>query len=1247
MVEVSKLLGFSSHSFGTKKAKICFQGSEMAEGQVLVDKASMNMLILEFDNLKRENEALRENLEAALGTQDQASQNLQAVTEALHRVKGELSNSENHVKVQTELLQLKDMQLTLAKKGFLELYNQVREKNVHIDIDIDYIYPSLRPSELPSFTQEELGQMTRECELIRAEISRFASAREVTTSQGTSRLVSLAATPRAATARLDRSGHLLTESSNTNVQQKLDELAILKVEHEALQRDNRELSLQVRKLINETAAQRSTLAASQTNMISRDDYLLERHRLEKIANELRNTLDSTRMSADMLQQALDQEKERALRLQKERDDLNQYLYQARDELEQVRAQHLAKSRHFDQSSSTLEGHIRTLEEDNQKLAEHVAKLSTDYHQMEQQDKLKEESIALLKTEKEALLGQIKTLTQDIETLGVEFQNRESDLEAAAASLEQLLNKEIYDAPVQTDIMADQSVIITVGEFRDAKREIRERGKRRIIHKVMNILNLNGEKAELSVERSLRLDSIQGSELATSMIDSGVQDVIMSEDEFIDNLMVLKTDMIAKFGELNGLKEKITKLTEDLAEHKNLKGELQRKAESAEKNLLALRAEMEEAQTQADALRRREEKTMEDLKIENNALATRLLEAQQKGETSRTHTRDMMNALEEKTINLDKAQQELNWNQVKIGQLERRVIELEEELSNHITGGFQTDKHVDALKKAYEAKIAELNAEIDQRDADLNRVLKEQMARYAEQRAELEAVVRAPSSRPQNQGLLDELVNMQKMYEDARGEQYKLITEIRAKEMECDELSSRNAYLTQEKDRLQALLDESSRAARTMRSEEIEQHTQMLSEYERRLREKDSVVDELLGKASKLEIEKKSLAADFTEAEARLKAALATSEDLAEQLADYKARVSDLELENRQQITEITMQKARLTSVRTGDSEKDKIIVSLQESIKNYEKELSKYQSEVESLKGHITTKTKFLEAANNELAGIKKKHDMDTDKFKATIKQLNSRVSDLDTLLSNAHKDDALLSSYRQKIRELEAALQTEREAAEASRKAYKAEQRQEFKELENKMKQLSYAVDERDSLRQEKKRLLKEIQRMKDDRAKMIRDHEEAMMGMLRNADEETETDRETMFTRERFDHYRSQAKKYKDLYRRAFNVVERMKVKEREMKNIIVQLENKLFEMGAKRDDIIVGGLNKDNSCTTYGTASVNGDSQSESRTRVSSRQGSRASSRSRQRRSDASVDSNRTGRVDSPIIPVNLAYKPSAQK
>lgn len=76
-----------------------------------------------------------------------------------------------------------------------------------------------------------------------------------------------------------------------------------------------------------------------------------------------------------------------------------------------------------------------------------------------------------------------------------------------------------------------------------------------------------------------------------------------------------------------------------------------------------------------------------------------------------------------------------------------------------------------------------------------------------------------------------------------------------------------------------------------------------------------------------------------------------------------------------------------------------------------------------------------MEAANNELAGIKKKHDMDTDKFKATIKQLNSRVSDLDTLLSNAHKDDALLSSYRQKIRELEAALQTEREAAEASTK--------------------------------------------------------------------------------------------------------------------------------------------------------------------------------------------------------------------
>lgn len=1219
----------------------------MAEGQVLVDKASMNMLIIEFDNLKRENEALRENLEAALGTQDQASQNLQAVTEALHRVKNELSNSENHVKVQTELLTLKDMQLRLAKKGFLELYNQIREKNVHIDIDIDYVYPSLRPSELVSFNKEELEQMAHECELIRAEITKFASAREMSASQGASRHISFAATPRAATARLDRSGYSLVESSNANVQQKLEELAILKAEHEALQRDNRELSLQVRKLINEAAAQKSTLAASQSNMISRDDYLLEKHRLEKLANELRNSLDSTRMSADMLQQALDQEKERALRLQGERDDLTQQLYQARDELEQMRAQFLAKSRHFDRSSTTLEGHVQTLEEDNQKLAEHVAKLSTDYHQMVQQDKLKDESITLLKAEKEALLDQIKTLTQDIETLGVEFQSRESELEVAAASLEQLLNKEIYDAPVQTDVMADQSVIITIGEFRDAKREIRERGKRRIIHKVISILNLNGEKADLTVEKSLRLDSSQGADLATSMLDSGIQGVTMSEEEFIDNLMVLKTDMVAKFGEMKGLKEKVIRLMEDLSEHERVSGELQRRAENAEKNLASLRAEMEETQTQVDVLKKREEKAIEDLKMENNALATRLLEIQQKDENSRTHTRDMMNALEEKTINLDKAQQELNWNQVKIGQLERRVVELEEELSSHITGGFQTDRHVDALKKAYEAKIMELNAEIDQRDADLNRILKEQMARYAEQRAELEAVVRAPSSRPQNQGLLDELVNMQKMYEDARGEQYKLIAEIRAKEIECDELSSRNAYLTQEKDRLQALLDESSRTARTMRNDEIEQHTQILSDYERRLREKDSMVDELLGKASKLEIEKKSLAADFTDAETRLKAALATSEDLAEQVADYKARVSSLELENRQQITELTMQKARLTSARTGDSEKDKIIISLQESIKNYEKELSGYQSEIESLKGLITTRTKFLEAANNELAGIKKKHDMDTDKFKATIKQLNSRISELDILLSNAHKDDALLSSYRQKIRDLENALQTERETAEASRKAYKAEQRQEFKELENKMKQLSYAVDERDSLRQEKKRLLKEVQRMKDERSKMIKEHEEAMMGMLRNADEETETDRETMFTRERFDYYRSQAKKYKDLYRRAFNVVEKMKTKEREMKNIIIQLEDKLFEMGAKRDDIIVSGPNRDNSRANYSTTSVNGDSQSESRTRGSSRQGSRASSRSRQRKSDTSVDSNKVGRANSPIIPVNLAYKPSVQK
>lgn len=1216
----------------------------MAEGQVLVDKASMNMLIIEFDNLKRENEALRENLEAALGTQDQASQNLQAVTEALHRVKNELSNSENHVKVQTDLLTLKDMQLRLAKKGFLELYNQIREKNVHIDMDIDYIYPSLRPSELCSFNQEELEQMTRECELIRAEISKFASARDINTSQGASRL---AATPRAATARLDRSGYSLVESSNVTLQQKLDELAVFKAEYESLQRDNRELSLQVRKLINETAAQRSTLASSQHNMISRDDYLLEKHRLEKIANELRNNLDSTRMSADMLQQSLDQEKERALRLQGERDGLSQQLYQAKEEIEQLRAQFLAKSRHFDQSSSTLEGHVKTLEEDNQKLAEHVAKLSTDYHQIVQQDKLKDEAIILLKKEKDALLDQIKTLTQDIETLGIEFQSRENELEVAAASLEQLLNKEVYDAPVQTDVMADQSVIITLGEFREAKREIRDRGKRRIIHKVMNILNLGGEKNDLTVEKSLRLDSSQVIDLATSMLDSGVQDVTVSEEKFIDNLMVLKTDMIAKFGELKGLKEKVAKLTEDLTESERTRGELQRRVHDAEKDLSTLHTQMEETEAQAGILKKREEKAIEDLRLENNALATRLLEAQQKDETSKTHTRDMMTALEEKTINLDKAQQELNWNQIKIGQLERRVVELEEELSNHITGGFQTDKHVDALKKAYEAKIAELNAEIDQRDADLNRVLKEQMARYAEQRAELEAVVRAPSARPQNQGLLDELVNMQKMYEDARGEQYKLIAEIRAKEIECDELSSRNAYLTQEKDRLQALLDESSRAVRTMRNDEVEQHTQILADYERRLREKDSIVDELLGKTSKLESEKKSLAADFTDADARLRAALATSEDLAEQLAEYKARVSDLELENRQQITEITMQKAKLTSARTGDSEKDRIIVSLQESIKNYEKELGGYQSEIESLKGLITTRTKFLEAANNELAGIKKKHDMDTDKFKATIKQLNSRIAELDILLSNAHKDDSLLSSYRQKIRELESTLQLERETAEASRKAYKAEQRQEFKELESKMKQLNYAVEERDSLRQEKKRLLKEIQRMKDERSKMMRDHEEAMIGILRNANEETETDREAEFTRERFDYYRSQAKKYKDLYKRAFNVVEKMKVKEREMKNIIVQLEDKLFEMGAKRTDIIVSGQNKDNSRTNYSTTSVNGDSQSEPRTRGSSRQGSRASSRSKHRKSDTSIDSNRMGRADSPIIPVNLAYKPSVQK
>lgn len=1216
----------------------------MAEGQVLVDKASMNMLIIEFDNLKRENESLRENLEAALGTQDQASQNLQAVTEALHRVKNELSNSENHVKVQTELLTLKDMQLRLAKKGFLELYNQIRERNIQIDMDIDYVYPSLRPSELCSFNQEEISQMTRECELIRAEISKFATTRDMTTSQGASRLT---ATPRAATARLDRSGYSQIDFSDTNIQKKLDELAILKVEYESLQRDNRELSLQVRKLINETSAQRSTLASSQHNMISRDEYLLEKHRLEKIANELRNNLDSTRMSADMLQQTLDQEKERALHLQGERDNLTQQLHQAKEDIERLHAQFLAKSRHFDQNSSTLEDQVKTLEEDNQKLAEHVAKLHAEYHKVLRQCELKDESITLLETEKETLLEQIKTLTQDIETIGMEFQTRENELEIATASLEQLLNKETYDAPVQTDVMVDQSVILSIQEFRDAKREIRNRGKRRIIHKIINIFNLTGEKADLTVEKSLRLDSGQTIDLAASMLDSGVQDDTMSEESFMDNLMVLKTDMISKFGELNALKEKITKLTVDLATSERINGELQRRVDDADKSILTLRTQMEDADTQASIFKKRDERAMEDLKIENSTLTTRLLEAQKKDESSRTHIRDIMNALEEKTINLDKAQQELNWNQIKIGQLERRVVELEDELTNHITGGFQTDKHVDALKKAYEAKITELNAEIDQRDADLNKLLKEQMARYAEQRAELEAVVRAPSTRPQNQGLLDELVNMQKMYEDVRGEQYKLIAEIRAKEMECDELSSRNACLIKEKDRLQTLLDESSRAVRTMHNDDNAQYTQMLTEYERKLREKDSMVDDLLEKTSKLELEKQSLIADFTTTDARLKAALATSEELTDQLAEYKTRVSDLELENRQQITEITMQKAKLTSARTEDSEKDRIIVSLQESIKNYEKELGGYQSEIESLKGLITTRTKFLEAANNELAGIKKKHDMDTDKFKSTIKQLNIRISERDNLLNNAHKDDALLSSYRQKIRELENTLQFERETAEASRKAYKAEQRQEFKELENKMKQLSYAVDERDSLRQEKKHLLKEIQRMKDERMKMMKDHEEAMMGMLRNADEETETDRETTFTRERFDYYRGQARKYKDLYKRAFNVVEKMKVKEREMKNIIIQLEDKLFEMGAKRNEIIIENVSKDNSRTNHSTISTNGDSQSESRTRGSSKQGSRASSRSRQRKSDASMDSNRIGRADSPIIPVNLAYKPSIQK
>ncbi|TNJ27584.1 hypothetical protein GMRT_14422 [Giardia muris] len=1118
----------------------------MNDEKVIVEKQALMSLIERHREQQAAVEQLVAELTEARGAQAQAVRDLEDVKGALGQLRATLDHTEKRNVAIADMLELRDTQLHVAQQQILSFYTTMQKFNPNLELDMLPSIPALRKSRL-AYDMASTAEVERECAALREELIRYATLNSdapgvsLEGSAGASRL-SVRGLSLTQTATQPYGGAPPTPTVPSDfdeiLAQKIKELDACKAEIDALRRDNRELVSELRQknaelVEKDTTLRRSTLLTQDT--VPREQYLVERRALENRLTEATNSFQVCQKAREEAEKARDDAAERALTLQDELSSLQAKFDALHEEYDARYATQISEMR---SSTANLErthrGALAQLESDNVELS----------------------NLA------QALLQQKQELETDIQTLATEIATRDEQIAELVTRLEAVQAPKVVETNMaeqgqQTDILVDSSVILSLEEFSKIKKDLRERGKRKILRKVFDAFNLDASTdASCTMESSLRLVSRDG-ELAGSMSEPESDRFTISEEQVFDRIALLKADML---GKMNMLKER----------------------DSAETEARALKAIIDELETQ---------------------------------------NRRLQDELKEKLQGLDTKEATLSEALFEVARLRERVGDLEREVGRaNDKNAFLTDRE-QTLRDEYESMVVALRRTIEQQDSDIQRLMHEQVSAYAK-RADSDPTA-TPVSRAPSQAILTEFSDLQRLYEAADRERYELRLVCQKKDQDLEEAEARTGALLQEKARLQQLLDDLTQLSRAPRG--VEERSQLATQA--------ALVEDLSGQNTKLELERRSLRAQVDELTEALAASKAAGTTLAASLDEYRRRVDELETDRRSLQAELRDKDARLLTATNGGDERERALVSLQTNVREYEIRLAKAKNEIESLKGVVDAKTRYLEAANNELAVVRKKHEMEVD-------QLNSRLAEHEAASRLVSKADTVtIANYKERIRDLERQLQAEREIVEEkTRRAHRAAKTKELEALEAKMQVLERVVAERDKLRSENERLKREVatekasqrqestererdrlrrledevHRLRLENDRLIREQNEQMCAGLRQENEETETDRETGVTRERLDYFKAQARKYKDLYKRAYNVVEKLKAREASHREAIRKLEDRLLELGLNRSSFASGVIPSRGSVTDD----------------------SRPQSRAQSRRGESG---------ESPVVPVALSYKP----
>lgn len=1117
----------------------------MSDEKVIVEKQALMSLIERHREQQAAVEQLVAELTEARGAQAQAVRDLEDVKGALGQLRATLDHTEKRNIAIADMLELRDTQLHVAQQQILSFYTTMQKYNPNLELDMLPSIPALRKSRL-AYDMASTVEVERECAALREELIRYANLNSdapgvsLEGSAGASRL-SVRGLSLTQTATQPYGGAPPTPTAPSDfdeiLAQKIRELDACKAEIDALRRDNRELVSELRQKNTElverdTTLRRSALLTQDT--VPREQYLVERRALENRLTEATNAFQVCQKAREEAERARDDAAERALTLQDELSSLKAKFDALHEEYDAKYATQVSEMR---SSTANLErthrGALAQLESDNVELS----------------------NLA------QALLQQKQELETDIQTLATEIAARDEQIAELVSRLETIeapkavIQTSTTERAQQTDVLVDSSVILSLEEFAQIKKDLRERGKRKILRKVFDAFNLEASTdASCTMEGSLRLVSREG-ELAGSMSEPESDRFMISEEQVFDRIALLKADML---GKMNMLKER------------------------------------DSVETEARTIK---------------ALADEL-EAQ---------NRRLQDELKEKVQGINAKEATLGEALFEVARLRERVGDLEREVGRaNDKNAFLNDRE-QTLREEYESMVVALRRTIEQQDSDIQRLMHEQVSAYAK-RADIDPTS-TPVSRAPSQAILTEFSDLQRLYEAADRERYELRLVCQKKDQDLEEAEARAGALLQEKARLQQLLDDLTQLSRAPRG--VEERSQLATQA--------ALVEDLSGQNTKLELERRSLRAQVDELTEALAASKAAGTTLASSLDEYRRRVDELETERRSLQAELRDKDARLLTATNGGDERERTLVTLQTSVREYEIRLAKAKNEIESLKGVVDAKTRYLEAANNELAVVRKKHEMEVD-------QLNSRLAEHEAASRLVSKADTVaIANYKERIRDLERQLQAEREIVEEkTRKAHRAAKTKELEALEAKMQVLERVVAERDKLRAENERLKREaatdkapprqegadrdrlrrledeVHRLRQENDRLVREQNEQLCAGLRQENEETETDRETGVTRERLDYFKAQARKYKDLYKRAYNVVEKLKAREASHREAIRKLEDRLLELGLNRSSFASGVIPSRGSVTDD----------------------SRPQSRAHSRRGEAG---------ESPVVPIALSYKP----